>query len=823
MSLGYSDRFRRVLQHAREEASRLGHNYISVDHLLLGFLQEKNCTAVRVLQGIGVDTDELRAAIEERMDAGEISYFLGHIIMTSKANKVIERARAEAMNLSSKVIGTEHLLLAILSSENKGGLGNILASFSITYRDVLEYVEDELSRGEAEPGRKPRRRVRRGTPTLDQFGRDLTEFARQGKLDPIIGREPEIDRLAQILCRRKKNNPVLIGEPGVGKTAIVEGLAQRVVKKDVPYLLQNKRIVALDLAALVAGTKYRGQFEERIKTAMREITEAENVIIFIDEFHTIIGAGSAEGALDASNIFKPALANGEIQCIGATTMTEYRKHIEKDGALERRFQRIIVEPPTYRETIQILRGLREKYEEHHKVRILDSAIETSVRLSDRYIQGHFQPDKSLDLIDEASARVNLDSYIKPPEMLEVEKKIEELEAEKTGAIANQDFELAARKRDEIKAQRLVLETLEENWKELMKENIPEVSSEDVARVVSRITGIPLSRLEKDDSRRLLSLEDKISVQLVGQDEAVEKVAKAIRRSRAGLSDPKRPIGSFLFLGPSGVGKTELARVLARELFDTDSSFVKIDMSEYSERFSLSRLIGAPPGYVGYEEGGQLTEAVRQHPYSVVLFDEIEKAHPDIYNILLQILDEGVLTDSFGRKVDFKNCIVIITSNVGTKKFSSTRMGFDASGMMSFEEMKEMLLKEIKDYMLPEFLNRVDEIVVFRPLDFDSILKIVDIQMEEVNQRIAHKELIIHLTPEAKEWVARKGFDEEMGARPLKRIIQKYVEDAISERILDGRIKWESDVVVLVENDHLAFKNITDREDHPLEEEPIKSD
>ncbi|RKZ32650.1 ATP-dependent Clp protease ATP-binding subunit, partial [bacterium] len=404
-----------------------------------------------------------------------------------------------------------------------------------------------------------------------------------------------------------------------------------------------------------------------------------------------------------------------------------------------------------------------------------------------------------------------------------EKKIEELEAEKTGAIANQDFELAARKRDEIKAQRLVLETLEENWKELMKENIPEVSSEDVARVVSRITGIPLSRLEKDDSRRLLSLEDKISVQLVGQDEAVEKVAKAIRRSRAGLSDPKRPIGSFLFLGPSGVGKTELARVLARELFDTDSSFVKIDMSEYSERFSLSRLIGAPPGYVGYEEGGQLTEAVRQHPYSVVLFDEIEKAHPDIYNILLQILDEGVLTDSFGRKVDFKNCIVIITSNVGTKKFSSTRMGFDASGMMSFEEMKEMLLKEIKDYMLPEFLNRVDEIVVFRPLDFDSILKIVDIQMEEVNQRIAHKELIIHLTPEAKEWVARKGFDEEMGARPLKRIIQKYVEDAISERILDGRIKWESDVVVLVENDHLAFKNITDREDHPLEEEPIKSD
>ncbi|MCD6300349.1 MAG: ATP-dependent Clp protease ATP-binding subunit [Dehalococcoidales bacterium] len=823
MSLGYSDRFRRVLQHAREEASRLGHNYISVDHLLLGFLQEKSCTAVRVLQGIGVDTDELRAAIEERMDAGEISYFLGHIIMTSKANKVIERARAEAMNLSSKVIGTEHLLLAILSSENKGGLGNILASFSITYRDVLEYVEDELSRGEAEPGRKPRRRVRRGTPTLDQFGRDLTEFARQGKLDPIIGREPEIDRLAQILCRRKKNNPVLIGEPGVGKTAIVEGLAQRVVKKDVPYLLQNKRIVALDLAALVAGTKYRGQFEERIKTAMREITEAENVIIFIDEFHTIIGAGSAEGALDASNIFKPALANGEIQCIGATTMTEYRKHIEKDGALERRFQRIIVEPPTYRETIQILRGLREKYEEHHKVRILDSAIETSVRLSDRYIQGHFQPDKSLDLIDEASARVNLDSYIKPPEMLEVEKKIEELEAEKTAAIANQDFELAARKRDEIKAQRLVLETLEENWKELMKENIPEVSSEDVARVVSRITGIPLSRLEKDDSRRLLSLEDKISVQLVGQDEAVEKVAKAIRRSRAGLSDPKRPIGSFLFLGPSGVGKTELAKVLARELFDTDSSFVKIDMSEYSERFSLSRLIGAPPGYVGYEEGGQLTEAVRQHPYSVVLFDEIEKAHPDIYNILLQILDEGVLTDSFGRKVDFKNCIVIITSNVGTKKFSSTRMGFDASGVMSFEEMKEMLLKEIKDYMLPEFLNRVDEIVVFRPLDFDSILKIVDIQMEEVNQRIAHKELIIHLTPEAKEWVARKGFDEEMGARPLKRIIQKYIEDAISERILDGRIKWESDVVVLVENGHLAFKNITDREDHPLEEEPIKSD
>jgi len=798
----YSERFKRVLHYAREEAARLGHNYVGTEHLLLGIIKENKGKAVEIMLSAGIDLEEVKRTLEEMLDVGEPHTFFGNIIMTARANKSVEQAHIEAQNLNSPRVGTEHLLLSMLKEEKSLAV-QVLMMYNLDYNEALHYLK-EINSG--------KRRVRaqgnfKKTPLLSHYGRDLTELAREKKLDPVIGREREIARLVQILCRRKKNNPVLIGEPGVGKTAIVEGLAQRIVEKKVPFLLHNKRIIELDLAAMVAGTKYRGQFEERIKGLLKEITENEDIIVFIDEIHTIVGAGAAEGALDASNIFKPALSNGELHCIGATTLNDYRKYIEKDGALERRFQTVFVDPPTYEETIAILKGLRPNYEAHHKVLISDEAIELAVRLSDRYIQDKQQPDKAIDIMDEASAMVNLAGYVKPQEFTEIEIEIALREKQKEEAISAQDFERAAQLRDRIHQLRNMLRIKEREWMEAREKNRPVVSAKEIALVASRMTGIPVHQLEVDEASRLLNMEEEISKYLVGQDEAVKSVCRAIRRSRAGLSNPRKPIGSFLFLGPTGVGKTELARVLARYLFQTEDSFIRIDMSEYMEKFSVSRLIGAPPGYVGYEEGGQLTEAVRRHPYSVVLFDEIEKAHPEVYNLLLQILDDGTLTDSFGRKVNFKNTVIIMTSNIGTSELGINKPGFVSEKGVDIKEMKNTILRELKRIMRPELLNRVDEIIIFSPLGMSEMEKIVDIQIADINNRMIHRNLVITLTPQAREWLAKKGFDPQLGARPLKRTLQRYVEDKISEKLLAGEISWDSVVSVDLDkkSDELVFK------------------
>ncbi|MDP2960169.1 MAG: ATP-dependent Clp protease ATP-binding subunit, partial [candidate division Zixibacteria bacterium] len=620
-----------------------------------------------------------------------------------------------------------------------------------------------------------KKRKKSKTPALDHFGRDLTELARKGKLDPVIGRENEIERVSQILSRRKKNNPVLIGEPGVGKTAIAEGLAQKIVEGKVPQTLENKRIVMLDMASLVAGTKYRGQFEERMKAVMNEIINSKDVIIFIDELHTIVGAGGAEGSLDASNIFKPTLSRGEIQCIGATTLNEYRKYIEKDGALERRFQIVMVDPPTTQDTIKILNGLKQKYEEHHKIKIIDEAIEAAVKLSDRYVSGKFQPDKALDVIDEAGSHAHLSTYTKPPEFGEFEQVIIQLQKEKDLAVKNQEFEKAAQLRDELKFKKEELDSLKRKWEEEKSKEVVILTAEDIAQIVSKMTGIPVFRLEEKESKKLLRMEDEIKKRLVGQDEAVTAITKAIRRSRAGLGDPRKPIGSFIFLGPTGVGKTELARCLAAFLFEDEDSLIRIDMSEYMEKFSVSRLIGAPPGYVGYEEGGQLTEKVRRKPYSVVLLDEIEKAHPEVFNILLQMLDDGALTDSFGRRVDFKNSVVIMTSNLGTREIKSGKaLGFQKDDIISnFEQMKQKITDELKRTFNPELLNRIDEVIIFKPLGMEEIMQIIDILLKDVAKRLTEKGITFELTDKAKEFLAEKGYNPTFGARPLKRAIQKY--------------------------------------------------
>ena len=800
MSIIYSENYKKVLDLAREEAARLGNSYVIPEHIMLAIIRHGNNTAVEIMLQGNVNPDEVQRIIEDMIGMGGESFFVGNIVMTARAQRITELAAVEARNTGSPRVGTEHLLLALIK-DPESSLAQVLKRFGFTYRDAYRYLTS-LKTAEHQ-----RRRTSTGkTPALDSFSRDITAQALENKLDPVIGREREIERVIQVLCRRKKNNPVLIGEPGVGKTAIVEGLAQKIARKDVPYLLQNKRVVALDLAAMVAGTKYRGQFEERIKSVIDEIIADGNIIIFIDELHTIVGAGGAEGALDASNILKPLLASGELQVIGATTAEEYRKYIEKDGALERRFQTILIEPPNYQETIEILQGLRPYYEEHHKIKISDEAIETAVRLSDRFIQDRQQPDKAIDLIDEAGAMLNLATYVKPKYLVEIEEKIAIKEKEKQMAIMEQDYERAASIRDELRFLRGKLAEEQRNWQKQRDLHRPTMTAQHVAKVCSRMTGIPVEELSQEDQTRLLKLEEELSKHVIGQEEAIRALADAIRRSRAGLGNPNRPMGSFLFLGPTGVGKTELAKVLAKFMFGTLDALHRIDMSEYMEKFSVSRLLGAPPGYVGYEEGGTLTEAVRRHPYSVVLFDEIEKAHPEVFNLLLQILDEGFLTDSFGRRINFRNTIIIMTSNIGTEQLVSARLGFEGSeGLADYEQIKNTLMQNVKKTLRPELINRIDEIIIFHALTLEHIEKIVDLQIAEINERIKHKGLVIELTNRARQWIAKRGYDPKMGARPLKKAIQQHIESPLSKKLLSGEIPWNHVIKVDVAKGGEALK------------------
>jgi ATP-dependent Clp protease ATP-binding subunit ClpC len=789
----FSERARKAIEYAREEATRLRHDYIGTEHLLLGLIRLGEGKAVEVLADIGIDISELKQSIEDVVQPSGGTLTLGQLPLTARAKKTLELSAQEARALRSKEIDTEHILLALLRDE-EGVAAQVLSMYEVDYKEAYEELKNIRT---GKPSSYGKKRKKSKTPALDHFGRDLTELARRGKLDPIIGRDSEIERVSQILSRRKKNNPVLLGEPGVGKTAIAEGLAQRIVQGKVPQTLENKRIVTLDMAALVAGTKYRGQFEERMKAMMNEIINSKDVIIFIDELHTIVGAGGAEGSLDASNIFKPTLSRGEIQCIGATTLNEYRKYIEKDGALERRFQTVMVDPPTTDDTIKILQGLRPRYEEHHKVRITDEAIDAAVKLSDRYISGKFQPDKAIDVMDEAGSKAHLASYTKPPEFDQLEEEISLKQKAKEQAVKDQEFEKAAQLRDELKFKKEELERLKKKWEEERDKITIKLSAEDIAQVVSKMTGIPLFRLEEKESKKLLRMEEELKKRVVGQEEAISAITKAIHRSRAGLGDPRRPIGSFIFLGPTGVGKTELARALAIFLFEDEDNLVRIDMSEYMEKFSVSRLIGAPPGYVGYEEGGQLTEKVRRKPYSVVLLDEIEKAHPEVFNILLQMLDDGQLTDSFGRKVDFKNTVVIMTSNMGTREIKTGKgMGFQKDDLVSsYDQMKQKILDEVKRIFNPELLNRIDETIIFRALGISQIKEIIDILLGDVAKRLADKGISFELTSKAKEFLAEKGYNPTFGARPLKRAIQKYLEDPLAEEILRGQFAGDCHVTV----------------------------
>jgi len=808
----FTEAARKAIEYARDEASRLKHDYIGTEHLLLGIIRLGEGMAVEVLANLGLEMDDLRASIEEVVQPSGGTMTMGQLPLTARAKKTLEVSGQEARALKSKDIDTEHILLALLKDE-EGVAAQVLSTYEIDYKEAYEELKNIQNE---KPSSFKKKRKKTKTPALDHFGRDLTELSRKGKLDPTIGRDDEIERVCQVLSRRKKNNPVLIGEPGVGKTAIVEGLAQRIVDGNVPQTLENKRVVTLDMASLVAGTKYRGQFEERLKAVMNEIINSTDVIIFIDELHTIVGAGGAEGSLDASNIFKPALSRGELKCIGATTLNEYRKYIEKDGALERRFQTVMVDPPNEEATISILEGLRPRYEEHHQIKISDEAIQAAVRLSNRYISGKFQPDKAIDLIDEAGSRAHLSTYTRPEEFSEIENNLVELQRKKEAAVKNQAFETAAQLRDEIKAEKEKLANLQKDWEEAREQEKITLSEDDVATVLSKITGIPLFRLEEKESQRLLRMEDELRKSIVGQDEAIGIISKAIRRARAGLGDPRRPIGTFILLGPTGVGKTELARTLSTFLFDDVDSLIRIDMSEYMEKFAVSRLIGAPPGYVGYEEGGQLTEKVRRKPYSVVLLDEIEKAHPDVFNILLQLFDEGSLTDSFGRKVDFKNTVVIMTSNIGTKQLRDEKtVGFDAGEMvLTYDHMKKKIKDELKKMFNPELLNRIDEAIIFHSLDRGHITQIIDILVVEVAKQLAEKGISFNLTDEAKEFLVDKGYDPAYGARPLKRALQRYLEDPLAEEILRGQYAGDLDLVIGASTEQLTFTfNPADKTPH----------
>jgi len=790
----FTPRSKKALELAAEEARALGHNYIGTEHLLLGLIREGEGVAAAVLQKLGLSLESIRLEVEKLVQPGPTTQIQGDVPFTPRSKKALELAAEEARALGHNYIGTEHLLLGLIR-EGEGVASQVLLNLGLDLNRVRSEIMELL--GSATPGFGAQPQSKSKTPALDAFGRDLTALAREGKLDPVIGRKNEIERVIQILARRTKNNPVLLGEAGVGKTAIVEGLAQQIVISNVPEVLIGKRIVALDLALMIAGTKYRGQFEERIKAVMDEIKRSRDVMIFIDELHMLVGAGAAEGAIDASNILKPALSRGEIQCIGATTPDEYRKYIEKDAALERRFQTIMVDPPSVDETVEILKGLRDKYERHHNVEYLDEAIAAAAKFSDRYLSGRFLPDKAIDLLDESGSRARLATLIVPPNIKQLEMNVEELKKEKEIFIKNQDFEKAASLRDQERQARQNLEDEKKKWQEERAKSRPKITEEDIATIVSKITGIPVVRLEQKESEKLLKIEEELRQRVVGQDEALAAIGRSVRRSRAGIKDPRRPIGSFVFLGPTGVGKTLLARALAEFMFGDENALVQLDMSEYMEKFNVSRLVGAPPGYVGYEEGGQLTEKIRRRPYAVILLDEIEKAHPDVFNILLQVLEDGRLTDSFGRKVDFRNCIIIMTSNVGAELLRKQgALGFKAqSGDMSYQQMKERLLEEVKRTFKPEFLNRIDDVIVFRPLEKNDLYKIIEIEIGEVQGRLSEQRVTLALDQEAKDFLIEKGFDPVFGARPLKRTIQRYIEDPLAEEIIGGRIKEGSVVQI----------------------------
>lgn len=806
MEGNFSERVQEVIRLSREEALRLGHDYIGTEHLLLGIIRESHGVAVKIMVNLGVDLANLKKTIEETVKSTGGTLTIGNIPLTKQAEKVLKITQIESKIYKSDVIGTEHILLSLLRDEDNVAT-QILNQFSVTYETARAELNNILS-GKSSPSSsfdKPnvpysqsKKPERTKTPVLDNFGRDLTKFAAEDKLDPVVGREKEIERVAQVLSRRKKNNPVLIGDPGVGKTAIAEGLALRIDQRKVPRILQDKRVVTLDLAGLVAGTKYRGQFEERMKALMNELEKANDVILFIDELHTIVGAGGASGSLDASNMFKPALARGDIQCIGATTLDEYRKYVETDGALDRRFQKVMVDPPSVDETIKILDFIKFKYEEHHHVKYSHEAIEAAVKLSDRYITDRHLPDKAIDVLDEAGSRVHMGNFTVSEEILELEQKVEEIKQEKIDVVKQQDYEQAARLRDQERQLQIELETAKNEWEEKTKNEVFDVTEEDIGTVVSMMTGIPVTRVVQAESEKIMKMEEVIKRKIVGQDEAITMLSKAIRRTRAGLKNPNKPIGSFVFLGPTGVGKTQLAKELAKYLFDSEDSLIRIDMSEYMEKYAVSRLVGAPPGYVGYEEGGQLTERVRRKPYSVVLFDEIEKAHPDVFNILLQVLDDGMLTDSLGRRVDFKNTIIIMTSNVGTKDIKATGGygfgGTDASADQ-YTNLKNTVQDAMKNLFNPEFLNRIDETIVFRNLEREDIKQIALIEMSDLKNNLKENKMKIVLDETAQDFIADKGYDPKFGARPLRRAIQKYVEDPLAEEILRESFK-EGDTIVV---------------------------
>ncbi len=805
MKNNFSSRVQMVIQFSREEALRLGHDYIGTEHLLLGLIREGEGIAVEILRNLGCDLDEIKRSVEDSIKSSGETMTIGNIPFTKRAEKILKMAYVEAEKYKSDIIGTEHLLLALVK-EKDGVAAQVLLSFDVTYDTVREELENILRGAPTTRESTPQKSK---TPALDHFGRDLTDLAGKGELDPIIGRDNEIQRVAQILSRRKKNNPVLIGEPGVGKTAIAEGLALRIIERKVPRVLHNKRLVTLDLGAIVAGTKYRGQFEERMKAIMNELQKAKDVVLFIDELHTIVGAGGASGSLDASNMFKPALSRGELQCIGATTLDEYRQYIEKDGALERRFQKIMVDPPSAEETLAILEGLKERYEQHHKVKYSEDAITATVKLSERYISDRYLPDKAIDVLDETGARVHLANIVVPKEITDFEEEIKEVKREKDSVIKEQEFERAAVLRDREKRLNRKLDAAKRRWKDTEDEFLATVSEDDIAEVVSMMTGIPLMKVAQSESDKVLQMEEELKKSIVGQDDALHILSNAIRRTRAGLKDPNRPIGSFVFLGPTGVGKTQLAKELSRYLFEDEESLIRLDMSEYMEKFSVSRLTGPPPGYVGYEEGGQLTEKVRRHPYSVVLFDEIEKAHPDVFNILLQILDDGQLTDGLGRKVDFKNTILILTSNLGArdiKKGSGIGFSLDSDGI-DYDVMRGKIMEEVKRLFNPEFINRVDEIAVFRSLEKEHTVQIIDIVIEEMLGKVQDREIEIELTKGAKAFVAEHGFDPVYGARPLRRTIQKFIEDPIAEEILKGKFSDGSQILVKKKGDELDFTEV----------------
>lgn len=789
MEGNFSSRVNDVIRLSRDEAIRLAHDYIGTEHLLLGIIREGEGLAIKILKNLGTDLYKLKKSIEDTVKPSSSTITLGNIPLTKQAEKVLKITYLEAKLYKSDVIGTEHLLLSLLRDEENIA-AQILAQFSVYYDNAKKELDNILSggQGSSKQSQTPKQKTMKEkakTPVLDNFGRDLTKLAIEGKLDPVIGRQKEIERVSQILSRRKKNNPVLIGEPGVGKTAIVEGLALKIIQKKVSRALFDKRIVTLDLASLVAGTKYRGQFEERMKAVLNELEKAKDVILFIDEIHTIVGAGGASGSLDASNMFKPALARGDIQCIGATTLDEYRQYIEKDGALDRRFQKVLVDPPSADETLIILNNIKDKYEKHHNVAYTDEAIAKCVSLSERYITDRMFPDKAIDVLDESGAKVHLTNIVVPKEILELEDKINEIRQEKNLVVKRQNFEEAARLRDLEKKLQNDLEIAKAEWEEKSTENIFPVTEEDVEDVVAMITGIPVNKIAENETTKLLNLTDELKKYVVGQDEAVISLSKAIRRARAGLKDPKRPIGSFMFLGPTGVGKTELAKALAKVMFNTEDALIRIDMSEYMEKFTVSRLVGAPPGYVGYEEGGQLTEKVRRKPYSIILLDEIEKAHPDVFNILLQVFDDGILTDGLGRRVDFKNTIIIMTSNVGTRDIKAGgKIGFSADKELEdYENLKTTIEDAVKRLFNPEFINRVDDFIIFHQLQKEHIFGIIDIQLKELLNRMKNNKMSLELTDAAKNFLAEKGYDQKFGARPLRRALQKYVEDELAELVL----------------------------------------